>query len=544
MLSKLQLTFLILLFFIGLFIRVYQLQSMPFGFHDDELDAGYIGRYILLHGEDFYGNKFPLYFDKLGDFRPTGIFYLSGAATFLLGNTEFAVRFPSALFGAVTIFAVYFLTFELFGNKKISLGSAILLTFLPWHIVLSRATSEGIIGLFFLLCGMTLLVKYKKTRSVKIIVASVTFFLLSYFFYHSFRFIIPFLFLPVRFYLPPNRKEKLILSFCCIGFFALNLLAATTPWGAGRFSQVVFYKNPILPNTIDSLIFADGASHLSVSQTRIFHNKLIIYSREFLKHYFNYFSPEFLFTSGGLPLRYAIPEQGLLFFSMIPFLLVGLVAGVIKYRKATIFVLFILTIAPFAAALTYEDSPNMHRSFILLVPLIILSAVGLSVIITSAKNNNLIKIFMGIFLVFLAAESLYFFHQYAFHAAVYKSVLRKEGNREVVQSVLAKQHNYMQVIMPLADDITVYYLFFGNKFGKLPAGLVRPGNKIDKLDNVTFTQELCPSSKVKETSLMQQNILVVDTGDCSYDGKLFTSIEELVRKDSTYAFRLLEPIRQ
>lgn len=265
----------LLIFLIGLFFRTYQLDQIPTGFHDDELDAGYIGRYIFTWGEDIKGNLWPVYYDKLEDFRPAGIFYLSGLSTFIFGVNEFAVRFPSALFGSLTILAIYFFSYGLFRNRKIALFTSILFLLSPWHIVLSRATSEGIIGLFFVLIGLTTLNHGLNTKKSKFFGMALISFFISYLFYHSLRVLIPLAIIPFIFFgiKTPQMQYRTILLL--LFFTTLTLIIGLTPWGHGRFTQIAFFKNPSIPNTIDKLIFAEGpATPITLLKARIFHNFL------------------------------------------------------------------------------------------------------------------------------------------------------------------------------------------------------------------------------------------------------------------------------
>ena len=141
---------LFLIFFLACFLRIFHLGSLSQSFHTDEVAAGYVGRYILLHGQDICRNIFSLYFDKFGDFWPIGISWLSGLSTFIFGINEFAVRFPSAFFGAATVLPLFLLVKSLFNKPKMGIFVGLFLAILPWHIVLFRATSEGIVGLFLL----------------------------------------------------------------------------------------------------------------------------------------------------------------------------------------------------------------------------------------------------------------------------------------------------------------------------------------------------------------------------------------------------------
>jgi 4-amino-4-deoxy-L-arabinose transferase-like glycosyltransferase len=140
----------VLIFLLGLLLRLYNLGEMPSGFHRDEVISSYVGRFLLENGKDIYGNPWPLlYVDKYGDYPPVLPMYLSGLATYLFGVTVFAVRFPIALLGALVVFPLFSLAKEIFKDTKIALFSAFILAILPWHVILSRATAEGIVALSF-----------------------------------------------------------------------------------------------------------------------------------------------------------------------------------------------------------------------------------------------------------------------------------------------------------------------------------------------------------------------------------------------------------
>lgn len=536
---------LFLLFIIGFFLRVYKLESVPLGFHDDELDAGYIGRYILLHGKDIKGNYLPFYYDKLDDFRPAGIFYLSGISTFIFGTNEFAVRFPSAFFGALTVLAIYFFGLELTKNRYVALTSSFLLSLSPWHIELSRATSESVIGLFFALLGLTLFIKGFSSKSAKLMLSSFFPLIIAYFFYHSFRLLIPLFLFPFIFVKIQSAKKikfLVIFSFCLFLFVTAGI--GMTKWGRGRFSQVAFYLNPSISNTIDKQIFADGPGvGLNIIKTRFFHNKVIIYTREFLKQYLGYFSPSFIFLEGGLPERYKVPESGLFFFTEAFMIFLGLLLLFVdKGRKfGKYYILYLLFTAPFAAALTFEDVPNVQRSIFLVIPLILIAAFGFS-FINKVKTKHKLLTISVLFCLFF--EFILFFHQYMVHSPSYKSLLRKEGNREVVKAIINRRNSYNKVVMARAYDIGLYYLFFSNNFNPLPAGSVKYDNTIESADNVLFTREECPSKEINkyEQLFQTKKILIVDDTNCPFDTTTFDFIDEIVRKDSTQAFRLLTPI--
>lgn len=157
----------LLIFLIALVLRLYNLNQIPPGIHGDEASVGYNAYSILKTGKDQNGNFLPLSIDQFGDFRPAGYHYLDIPFVALMGLNEISVRLPGAIFGALTVVVFYFFLKELFSNKVGVIGS-FLLAVNPWHINISRATSESIVSLFFIILGFYLFLKaVKKKISLK-----------------------------------------------------------------------------------------------------------------------------------------------------------------------------------------------------------------------------------------------------------------------------------------------------------------------------------------------------------------------------------------
>lgn len=181
-----------LIFLLALFLRLWNLGEFPFGFHADEARVAWNSLSILKTGKDDKGNRLALYYNTFGDYRPTGIFYLTVPSIAIFGRNEFAIRFPSALLGALTVFPLYFFVYELKKNRKVSLMASFLLAISPWHIEVSRATSEVAISAFFALFGLFFCLKLINENRKNFLWASFLFFLISYLSYHAIRFLAPF----------------------------------------------------------------------------------------------------------------------------------------------------------------------------------------------------------------------------------------------------------------------------------------------------------------------------------------------------------------
>src|SRR3990167_4239447 len=163
-------TVLILLFIIfvaGAFLRFNNLSAIPAGFQMDEASKGYSAYSLLKTARDDNNIFFPFNIDIFGDNSPAGYHYLTIIPVAIFGLTEFAVRFPGALFGAFSVLAIYLLAYSIFQNRKIGLLSALLLAISPWHINLSRASSESLVALFFIILGFSLIIWSLRTQVVK-----------------------------------------------------------------------------------------------------------------------------------------------------------------------------------------------------------------------------------------------------------------------------------------------------------------------------------------------------------------------------------------
>src|ERR1700722_7762773 len=113
---------LILTFFViipAAFFWFYQLGVNPPSLTWDEVAWGYNAYAVGIDGKDEFGHFLPYTsFISFGDYKPPVYAYLTVVPVWLFGLTEFAVRFPSALFGTLTVLVTYFLVKEFFGYRE------------------------------------------------------------------------------------------------------------------------------------------------------------------------------------------------------------------------------------------------------------------------------------------------------------------------------------------------------------------------------------------------------------------------------------------
>ena len=538
---------LIVILAFSLFLRTYNLSSVPLGFHNDEASLGYNGYSLLLTGRDENNQKSPLYIDMFGDQRPSGYHYLTILPIKFLGLNEFATRLPGAFFGVLMIIPFFFLAQLLFGNKKISLVSSFLLSVAPWSIVLSRASAETIVALFFIISGYTLLLAGFQKQRRRYLFVGTGLLIVSFFFYHTPRVFVPILLISTILYLYPiwkkyttNFKIYLLVSFLILSFAALSLVFLIKG-GSGRFSQVNIFGFPEVKLVLEEQIREDGVIGIPANITRLFHNKAINYSLAFISNYFEYFSGNFLFIEGGLPVWYKVPSTGLIYILSLPFIVIGvfyLLSSKNKYYKLP---LIWLLISPLAASVTRDDIPNIQRAIVMFPVIELMAAFGFVVIFDKFKSYQN-RVFIGAIMFFLILNFSYFIHQYFVQTQVHRNWYRNEGFGEMVNMVKRDYDNYDKFIVTKSLGGIYPLILFYAKYD--PVIYQREGSPKDKSNKgfgkFFFADPECPSIDKSPTFPKVNKIIYIDNGNCrDYESLKDKKYKYITRKDGTKVFRIV-----
>jgi hypothetical protein len=494
---------LVLISLLAFGVRVWMLNTVPTGFDSDSIDVGYVGKFLIINGRDPAGNVLPLYFNKFGDFRPTGLFYLSGIMQFVAGSSVFNVRLATALFGSLSVFVVFMFTYELFKRREIAYFSSFFLAVLPWDIVLSRDAHEALVGYFFTIAGFYFLLKFASdVKRRKYLLWGAGLLLFSYLFYHGVRTLTPLLLLVFWLFYRNRDLAKVVVLF-----FALTFAIIISPYGGGRLGQIVFYKSAGAMQKLQELPYADS----SVKEARIFHNKVVVYSRDVVSTWIEHFSPSFLLLKGGYPERYMVPETGLAYFTLVFALLAGVIYVAKKPRETGLIIAWLL-VSPVQAALTYEDIPSVTRASFMIFPVVILGGVGLWWILTLFKKRLWRNAFMIAFFSVMLLEIIYFMHQYLVHQKGNKGLLRNEGNIEISHYIISQKDKYDLVLAPFEDNLPFYFLFFGNHFDRSIKIDIADNSTGFQYQNVQYLRNNCPSHLSDQ--YVGRKILYIDAPNC------------------------------
>lgn len=538
---------LFIIFLLALFFRTFRLGSFPKYLHQDEIMNGYVGRYILQNGKDLYGNKYPLlYFNNFGDYPNVIPMYISGLSTYVLGLNSFAIRFPIALMGSLAVFPFFFICQQIWRQTRISLLCSFLLAILPWHIVLSRATSENIMATTVFLCGLSLLLTSLRTKKTKYLVWVFLLYTASYFLYPACRLLVPLSLLPVPFLVITKGRIRLYLLTMLFSFFILTFGISSTTWGRARFAQtsVLTFNNQVKNLAVNFTYSAPKEFYLT---TRLFNNKYVLAGREILTQYFTYISPNFLFMHGGHPDRYLVPQQGLMYLSCF-LILVGALTLPTFTKKTKLpplplniplmlYLIWITLLTPLSAALTLDEVPNVHRSAMLGVFLLFL--VGASLLRLWKVNLGKIPILYFIY-VLLFLETGYFIHQYFAQSPSAQARARYNERTILIKKLIQDRDNYETIIVP-REIFAIYYLFYTQNFDPELAGKFGMNLYLPNIDKMHFIDDDCPSLQSPLPNMGR--VLLVDKSQCS-SSQAFITTELVTHEDKIPAYKLMRPVSQ
>ncbi len=563
-LKKYSLAFIFLLAFI---LRVWGLEKTPDGFHVDEVKVGWNAYSILKTGQDDWGHKFSLHYNTFGDFRPTGLIYLTIPSIAIFGLNEFAVRFPGALAGSLTVVVLYLFLKELLSSSEkltrslahsFPLLASLMLSLSPWHISLSRATSEAIIAIFLTLTGLWLLIKYLKTPKPAYVAACFLFLVGSYFFYHSARLLVPILatcvvgyFLWLRRSKKPDvqiqihsrrpsvfsglgttlRNPEVVLCLC---LFLITLVFSLNPAARGRLNQVSIFNDLDIKYELDKMPFEEGPNKIFIA--RLFHNKPIVYTRHFINQYTKYFSSDFFLTPKvAKPGRYQTVGMGVLTYVELALLIAGVIALIRNPKNPLALCGILLLLAPLPAAITTEDSPNLSRAAYMIPFISAISGLGLWHLSKVRTRNYSLR---AICYVLLGLNFIFFLHMYFIHNRVGNTMARSVGTKELAIVLGSLARRYDQIYLTNIPDSPYPWIAYFQKLD--PKTFNEKAMVRDKgrwtYKEYNFLTARCPS---RDAFQNQGKILAVDADACeaqSPEGAKM--LDQIRRPDGTIVYTL------
>jgi len=424
--------FILLLLIISLafVLRFYKLGEVPYGFYQDESAIGFNAYSILETGHDEYGKSFPLYFKSFGDYKLPIYIYSTAIAVKVFGLNEFAVRFPSALFGVLSVIALYLFTRELTKKSSIALVSSFLYSINPWSLHYNRATFEVSISLFLFLTGGYFLLKSFNKKNGLLFISGVVTFITALYTYNLTRLLAPLLFLLFVLWfrkevLSLGKKTLLTALFVSVIMFFPFLSSFYREGGVGSATGTLIFTSAQVK--APQIELRSYVLELSPLLSKIFFNSYALSVIEFVKNVLRHLDFNFFFVSGSSHGNHGIGIVGQFYLFEAITMIMGLIYLAFKRKKWLLFLLSWIGIVIAAASLTRE-APHATRSFFLIPSMLILSSTGLIFIrnlLLNLKNKYIKYLLIISGLIFVLYNTVYYFSSYyLYFPAVYAKAWR------------------------------------------------------------------------------------------------------------------------
>ncbi len=208
------------IFVLGIFMRIYHIESIPPGLHGDEAWSG-IEAVEILEGRAYTPYSPNVYG------QTTMYFYFVAFLFKLLGATPVAIRLVSVVFGILTIPALYLFTRKAC-SAEVALCASFLLAVSRWHITLSRIGMMIVLGSFFAILTFYYLLRALDSKSTRDFILSGIFLSLGLNGYMAFR-LVPFVFLLFLCFLLLRYKEQIADNLKGLTLFFASALVTITP---------------------------------------------------------------------------------------------------------------------------------------------------------------------------------------------------------------------------------------------------------------------------------------------------------------------------
>lgn len=455
---------LILITILAFVIRFVGIDKFPAGFNADEAAIGYNAYSIIQTGKDEYGNFLPLSFKSFGDYKPGLYFYFVIPFVAVLGLNEMAVRLPSVLLGTSLVFLIYFLSLQIFKDRRIALISSVFLAINPWAIHFSRGGWESNAATFFIALGVYLFIKGLKNNLTMFY--SLLSFLASIYLYQSPRLVVPVMLLgfigifwkEIWQLLKTHWKKNLILVAILFILSIPVVLQFISGSGSERFQGISFLSDEGPSLRVNELRGEHEYPGGIVAKS--LHNKAVAYSVNFLGHYLDHFTADFLFINGDPLIRNKTPETGQFFIIQSLFLIVGLLF-LIKFDSKLKYILVIWVLfAPLASSLTYQ-TPSALRALSMVVPMLMIMSFGLVKLIEILRKKP-IRIVISILLVsIISFEFVHYAENYYIHSPKRYPLAWEYGFKEMIEKLNNYEKDYNNIVITDRYDqpyiLTLFY---------------------------------------------------------------------------------------
>ena len=413
LICKYHLFFLILIFSVFLFSRLFMLGAIPGGIHLDEIGISYDAYSLLNFGTDRFGRHFPVYPTNFGDGNSAMYTYLEMLVLRFVPFTVGAARIPAVLCSVPCFFAAYGIEYEIYRNKAAALCGPLFVTIIPYFFASQRWGLDCNLMLDFITVSLYFLLSALRRKKLSWFIISGFMFGITLYTYILSYLMIPLFILFFGVYMLIIRKFDLryFLALCIpIALLGLPLLTEQLV-NMGLIKEFTFLGSDFfaLPN------YRSG----EISLRNIPDNLTVI----------------FKLMLGGDPLTFnSFHEFGPLYRCMFPLVITGIISTIISSRhdpeltERPLIIICLYGLSVYLTALLLNGF-NTYNSNSIYIVFSVLAAEGIRYVICSFDHpvsedphtRSLLAVFVllgTLFISFLLYSEFYFRRQanvYAIH---------------------------------------------------------------------------------------------------------------------------------
>lgn len=457
---------------VGAIVRLYGLDRYPVELLGDEVDVGYHAYSLATTGRDYTGQLLPTYIHSFSEWRAPLLMYATMPTIAIFGVNAWGLRLAPALFGIASIVLIYFLTLELTRNRKVGLAAMAVLALTPWHIAYSRTAYE--VSLLLFLYILALWSFLKGLDKPKWFILSAVAFALTFYTYSTATVFTPLILigLGVIYFKQLHRLPRKFVLIASLVFvvmclpYGFNTLSGKT---GERFARLSVLNTQEVANKIEDQratprFPSDNCPFCNQSFERLVHNKPAYLFTTISTSYLKAWSPEFLFLQLN-----PYPDQqkgglGIFPISYLLFFLLGIYFVIKEYRQAGKVLLMWGLLAPVPAALTTDGANHATRLFLMILPIVIVTGVGLEAFIAWARRNAGNMIVGGLYLLFVIYTLFVAFHSYFVHMPVVGFQYWQYGISDSLGYVDQNKDKYQTIMVTNSGDPTTYRALFALKY--------------------------------------------------------------------------------
>jgi len=261
-----------------------------------------------------------------------------------------------------------------------------------------------------------------------------------------------------------KKKALIITAIICFVLLIPFIQFLLTPESKLRFNEVNIFSDSTIVAKANKAIQNEGNTIFA----KTIHNRRVLYTLEYLKHYFDFFNPDFLFIRGDVNPRFSHQENGELYLWELPLILAGMYFLITSKRKEAILIFGWLLLAPVAGA-TARETPHALRGETFLPIYELFSALGAVFIFTSIfKYSRKIATFtISVFAIVIGLSLFLFQYNYFIDYPYLYSEVWQDGYKTTIEKVKKIEDQYDKIVVTNTYGRPYAYVLF---YGDIPPG--------------------------------------------------------------------------